>query len=176
LQLLWLPYSISPSSIAEGDFVVCRINSGLNIGVIVESESSLSPQSPALFTKTTPFHFSDEIEDAEVEDDPCGEIVELATCEQMEAFQTKLKNEFYLLETCQDYLSEMEELAKEIQVIDVEFQMDGSLIVYYISISKRSESYHLSLIIIPSLFLFFLKTFVAQTLTLSRLRFEIIFI
>lgn len=70
------------------------------------------------------------------DDDPSGEIIALATCEEMESFQRKIKKESYLLETCQDYLNEIEDFALAIRIVDVEFQMNGSLNVYYRSLSE----------------------------------------
>ena len=106
---MWLPYSILPSSISEGDFVVCRTMNGLNIGVVIEM-------------------IVNNYEDIDLED--CGEILGLATCEQMESFQEKLKKESYLLDLCRDYLMDVEE-DKIVRLLDVEFEMDGSLKLYF---------------------------------------------
>lgn len=102
---------------------MCRTDDGINIGVI-ESINTRGNDSPSSSSPSSNHHEDDY-------DTPCGEILGLASCEEMELFQNKLKKESYLLEICQDYLHEYQELATDIEIIDIEFLMNGSVNIYY---------------------------------------------
>lgn len=166
---MWLPYSILPSSISEGDFVVCRTMNGLNIGVVIEtsldgniSNSHCNNNSynncnnnscynngynnyqnnnnnynynynnnqyqQNQYQQYNQYQHQNENENNDL--DNCGEIMGLATCEQMESFQGKLKKESNMLDICREYLTDIQQ-DQVIRLLDVEFEMDDSLNLYY---------------------------------------------